>query len=89
MSNERVYVVSREAVVEARCMLEVEGDASILLVGRGLMLPATLFAKRNVYAIAEEVDELGLTGKLSKNIKALPAGEIVDLLMDRQVLNFS
>lgn len=89
MNAGRILVIARESVVEARYIMEVEKRGAVLLVARGLMLPANLFGKRSIYAIAEEVKELGLEGRLSSSIKVLPASDIVKLIEERQVWNFS
>ena len=88
-SRQRLYIVSRESVVEARRLTDVDEDALILLVGRGLFLPVKLFDKKKIYAIAEEVKEQGLEGKLSDKVECLPANEVIDLILDNSVLNFS
>lgn len=88
MVEKKVYVVGREPAVEARHLLEIEQEAAVLLLGRAVMLPATLFGRREVFAMAEEIRELGLEGKVSPTVKALSAREIVDLLLERKVLNF-
>lgn len=88
MIEKRIYVVGREPAVEARHLLEVEQEAGVLLLGRAVMLPASLFGNREVFVMAEEIRELGLEGKVSPAVKALSAREIVDLLLQRRVLNF-
>lgn len=89
MHKERLYIVSRESVVEARRMLEKDHEGAVLLVGRGLLLPADLFGKRDIYAIEEEVNKFGMQGKLSDNVRVCSAGDVVDVILDRQVVNFS
>ncbi|MDO5297596.1 MAG: hypothetical protein Q4F00_13395 [bacterium] len=89
LNRQRLYIVSRESVVEARRLIDVDEDALVLLVGRGLFLPVQLFDKRKVYAISEEVKEQGLEGKLSAKVECLPANEVIDLILDNTVLNFS
>lgn len=89
LSRQRLYIVSRESVVEARRLTDIDDDAVILLVGRGLFLPTKLFDKKHVYAISEEVKEQGLEGRLSPLIKCIPATEVIDLILDNTVLNFS
>ncbi|MBQ7568706.1 hypothetical protein IJT17_07880 [bacterium] len=89
-NNQRLYIVSRESVVEARRLIEVDNAAVVLLVGRGLFLPThKLFAKKKVYAILEEVQEQGLEGHLAQGIECLPAADVVNLILDSTVLNFS
>lgn len=88
MVEKRLYVVGREPAVEARHLLEVEQEAGVLLLGRAVMLPASLFGDREVFAVSEEIRELGLEGKVSPTVKALSAREVVDLLLQRRILNF-
>lgn len=93
-NSKRLYIVSRESVVEAGNLTKIDEDAAVLLVGRGLFLPSSIFnertskSKRMLYAIAEEVAEQGLGETLSGSVACLPATEIVDLLMEHSVLNF-
>ena len=88
-SCERLYIVSRESVVEARRLIDVDDSASVLLVGRGLFLPTKLFGKKKIYAVAEEVKEQGLAESLADDIECLSAADIVNLILNKDVLNFS
>ena len=87
MSDKKLCLVGREAVTEARHLLENLPEAGILLLGSAVMLPGSLFGEREVFALAEEIQALGLEGKVSPTVKALPAWEVVQLLLDRQILN--
>lgn len=88
MTEDRLYVVGRETAVEARLLLELPQEASVLLLGRAVMLPAGFFGNREIFALSEELQELGLEGKISPAVKPLSAREIVNLLLERQVFNF-
>jgi hypothetical protein len=87
MNEKRLCLVSRETVVEARNLLENVPDTAVLLLGRAVMLPGSLFGDREVFAVMEEIRDLGLEGKVSPAVKALPAREIVDLLLQRRIFN--
>lgn len=94
LNKKRLYIVSRESVVEAGNLTKIDEEAAVLLVGRGLFLPPTIFnergskSKRHIYAIAEEVAEQGIGGALADSVTCLPAAEIVDLFLEYNVLNF-
>ena len=87
MMDERLCLVSRESVVEARYLLESMPETGVLLLGRAVMMPGSLFGDREVLAMTEEIRDLGLEGKVSPAVKALPAGEIVELLLKRRIYN--
>ncbi len=89
MEAKHLYLVSRENVVEARGFLALDPSAAVLLCGRGLLLPANLFGKRDIYAIAEEVSAFGLTGKLPEEVKIISAEEVLKLMLDSKVFNFA
>lgn len=88
-NNQRLYIVSRESVVEARRLVEADNNASILLVGRGLFLPVKLFGDKTVFAIDEEVKEQGLKDHIDKRITCLSSEAVVEMLFRYTVLNFS
>jgi len=87
MMDERLCLVSRESVVEARYLLESMPETGVLLLGRAVMMPGSLFGDREVLAMTEEIRDLGLEGKVSPAVKALPAREIVELLLKRRIYN--
>ncbi len=89
MEAKHLFMVSRENVVEARGFLALDPGASVLVCGRGLLLPANLFGKRDIYAVAEEVSAFGLTGKLPEEVKVISAEEVLELIMNSKVFNFA
>lgn len=89
MEAKHLYLISRENVVEARGFLALDPSAAVLVCGRGLLLPANLFGKREIYAIAEEVSAFGLTGKLPEEVKIKNAEEILELIKNSKVFNFA
>lgn len=89
LNEKRLYIISRESLVEARRLCDIDDEARVLLVGRGLFLPIKLFDKKKIYAISEEVREQGLEGFLDKSIKIIGAQEVVDMILSSRVLNFS
>ncbi len=87
--KKHLYIISRESVVEARRLTDIDNDGEVLLVGRGLFLPIKLFGNKQIYAIAEEVQEQGLQDKLTEGISCLAAKDVLNLILERQVFNFS
>ena len=78
-----LFVVGRDSVVQARRMLGYCEKADVFLVGRGLLLPTVMFPKRKVYALREEAELMGVGNKSGE------AAEMVDILLEHKVYNFS
>ncbi|MGM9998692.1 MAG: hypothetical protein ACI38Q_04785 [Candidatus Bruticola sp.] len=84
-----LFVVGRDSVVEARRMLGYCDEADIFLVGRGLLLPAAMFPKRKIYALREEAEAMGIGNKSGEGLYLVSAAEMVDILLEHRVYNFS
>ncbi len=91
--NKDLFVVGRDSVVEARRMLDFSPEADVFLVGRGLMLPVAMFAKNDVYhdvyALKEEAEAMGLGAKEGKGFHLVTAEEMIDIILDHKIVNFT
>ena len=65
----------------------VTSQAGLVLLARGLLTDSSVLEGREVYCLAEEVQELGLEGKLPAAVKPLPAREVITLFSQRPVLS--
>lgn len=86
--SDPIFIIGREPAREAGRLLGCEPRAAVLLLGRALFLSPEVFGDRAVYALEEEMQELGLEGKLPPSVKPLPAGEVLQLILERRVVNF-
>lgn len=84
-----LFVVGRDSVVEARRMLGYCEKADIFLVGRGLLLPTVMFPKRKIYALREEAELMGVGNKSGEGLHLVEADEMIDILLEHKVYNFS
>ncbi len=84
-----LFVVGRDSVVEARRMLGYCKKADVFLVGRGLLLPTAMFPKRKVYALREEAELMGVGNKTGEGLILTEASDMVDILLEHKIYNFS
>lgn len=82
-----LYVVSNRPSVDFLALLEADKEAGLVLLSRGLLTEPAVLEGREVYCLAEEVQELGLEGKLPSSVKPLPARDVISLLVQRPVLS--
>ncbi|GMU54970.1 MAG: hypothetical protein AMXMBFR33_41160 [Candidatus Xenobia bacterium] len=82
-----LYVLSDYPRKDILDLLAADKEAGLVLLARGLLVESTVLEGREVYCLAEEVQELGLEGKISKVVKALPAREVISLLVQRPVMS--
>lgn len=82
-----LYVISNRPSADFLDLLKADKEAGIVLLSRGLLTEASVLEGREVYCLAEEVQELGLEGKLPAAVKPLPAREVVTLFAQRPVLS--
>lgn len=82
-----LYVISNRPSTDFLELLAADKEAGIVLLSRGLLIEPKALEGREVYCLAEEVQELGLEGKLPAGVKALPAREVVTLFSQRPVLS--
>lgn len=86
-----LYIVSRESVVEAMRILKSGVEADVLLVGRGVLVPVTenMFGKRKIYVMREELKSMGIPDKKGDNLEIVSAEEMIDIIAERRIYNFS
>lgn len=85
-----LYIINRDSAVEARNLLKYDGNAEVLLVGRGIMLPiAQMFPNRRVYILKAEAEAMGVGDKSGENLELIEPEAMVEILLDRQIFCFS
>ncbi len=82
-----LYVVSNRPSADFLELLAADKEAGLVLLARGLLTDSSVLEGREVYCLAEEVQELGLEGKLPAAVKPLPAREVITLFSQRPVLS--
>lgn len=82
-----LYVISNRPSADFLELLKADKKAGLVLLARGLLIEPSALEGREVYCLAEEVQELGLEGKLPAAVKPLPAKEVITLLAERPVLS--
>lgn len=85
--SQSLYVLTDCPRKDILDLLAADKEAGLVLLARGLLVEPSVLEGREVYCLAEEVQELGLEGKISQAVKALPAREVISLLVQRPVLS--
>ena len=86
-----LYLLDKPYGENGLALAEIDKDAKVALLQDGVYLNTIAVNKNGaaVYAIKSDVEKRGLTGKLPGYVKVIDYGELVDLIVDNKVVNFT
>ncbi len=70
-------------------LARLDADAKVVLIQDGVYLGSENFGSAEVYAVKKDVDKRGVAGRLPKNARVVDYGDLVDLIVDNKVINFT
>lgn len=87
MMEKKLFVLSQEPGDHELRIISADDSAAVLLLGRGVLTHPSKLGDRPVYAVLEEVEELGLESGLSPNIEKVSSADVIELIVESRVLN--
>ncbi|MBI3928534.1 MAG: hypothetical protein HY319_23540 [Armatimonadetes bacterium] len=85
--DESLFILSREPGKDELRVIAAEPSAAVLLLGTGVLTSPELLGDRPLYALREEVEELGIDTCVPERVERKSSREIIALIMERRVLN--
>lgn len=84
-----LYLVDKHQGPEALAIAALDPEAQVVLIQDGVYLDTKPVADKTVYAVAEDAKRRGLVGELPSYVKLIDYGEVIDLVVANQVVNFA
>ncbi len=83
-----LYMIDRIGGEFAAEYVRLDSDAKVFLLQDGLYLSPEFFKDREVYVLADEVDERGLDNVLPDFYKKVDYPDIIELILANPVISF-
>lgn len=85
-----LYILDKELGANGIALAGQDTGAKVMLIQDGVYLDlGPLEGKSEVFAIKDDVDKRGLSGKLPQWVKLIGYGEAIDLIVAQKVINFA
>jgi sulfur relay protein TusB/DsrH len=86
-----LYLIDRPIGENGINLALEDAEALAVLIQDGVYLDVRSLLKhdRRVFALRDDVDKRGLSGRLMKRVELISYGELVDLIVAHKVINFA
>lgn len=84
-----LYLVDKFFGKNAQELVKADKGAKVVLIQDGVYLEAAAFGGADVYAVKQDVEKRGLSAKVTKSVKVIDYGQLVDLIVGNKVINFT
>lgn len=84
-----LYLIDKPYGRNGLNLAALDDDAKILLIQDGVYMDVSALGDKPICAVKADVEKRGLRGILASNIKVIDYPDVIDIMVDNMVINFT